>query len=280
MKAKKVFNNNILLAENEKMLEVILMGKGIGFAIKPGDQVDESKIDKIYQLDSKDLQDRFVKLVNDIPVNHLELAKKMIDFAEQELNTTFDESTFIGLADHISFAIKRASNKDELKNALLWEIKKFYKREFDVAMKSLKLVEYDDKVQMSEDEASFIAMHFVNGQQSGVGVRDTVIATHVIQDILNIVKFHYKIDLDEESINYSRFITHIRFFLQRLHSSSELEDDFLFEQIKQKYPDTYQCILKVKLYLNKQLQIELTNEEMLYFMLHIRRLTERVKSKQ
>ena len=30
MRVKKVFNNNILLAEDENLLEVILMGRGIG----------------------------------------------------------------------------------------------------------------------------------------------------------------------------------------------------------------------------------------------------------
>lgn len=278
MKVKKVFNNNILLAEDEHLLEMVLMGKGIGFAMKPGDTPDETKIDKIFKLDSKGIQNQFVKLVDDIPVNQLELTRNLIDFAEKDLNTRFDYSIFIGLADHISFAIKRAKENDGLNNALLWEIKKFYKKEFQTAFKCLDIIEYYEGIRMSEDEASFIAMHFVNGQQSGDGVRSTAIATSVIQDILNIIKFHYKIDLDEESINYSRFITHIRFFLQRAHQPTVSEDDFLFEQIKTKYPDTYKCVLRVKKYLDTKLNIDLTSEEMLYFMLHIRRLTERVKN--
>lgn len=43
LRVKKVFNNNILLAEDENLLEVILMGRGIGYAMKPGDPADESK---------------------------------------------------------------------------------------------------------------------------------------------------------------------------------------------------------------------------------------------
>ena len=119
MKVKKVFNNNILLAEDEQMLETVLMGKGIGFAMKPGDTPDESKIDKIFKLDSKGLQNQFVKLVDDIPVNQLELTRRIIDFAEQDLNTQFDYSIFIGLADHINFAVKRAKENDSLNNAIL-----------------------------------------------------------------------------------------------------------------------------------------------------------------
>ncbi|MEG0094220.1 BglG family transcription antiterminator LicT [Anaerorhabdus sp.] len=275
MKVKKVFNNNIILAEDAKLLEVILMGKGIGYSVNPGDIPSEEKIEKVFRIDSEELQNRFVKLVNDIPINHIELTKKIIEFAESELNTKFDDTIFIALADHINFAIKRARENDELKNALLWEIKKFYKKEFDVALKSLKLVEYYEDIRMSEDEASFIAMHFVNGQQNGEGVQSTVVATNIIQDILNIIRFHFKIELDEESLNYSRFITHVRFFLQRVNKTNDNEDDFLFEQIKFKYPDTFKCVLKVKTYLDNKLNINISNEEMLYFMLHVRRLTDR-----
>lgn len=275
LKIKKVFNNNIVLAEDERFLEVILLGKGIGYGVNQGDDVNLSKIEKIFSIESEDLQARFVKLVNDVPINHIELTKKIIEFAEKKLDTKFDDSIFIGLADHINFAIKRAKEHDELKNALLWEIKKFYKPEFNVALESLDLIAYSEGIRMSEDEASFIAMHFVNGQQSGSGVKKTVEATMIIQDILNIIKFHYKIDLDEDSINYSRFITHVRFFLQRINSTNQSNDDFLFDQIKTKYPDTYKCVKRVKVYLESKINVSITNEEMLYFMLHVRRLTER-----
>lgn len=275
LKVKKVFNNNILLAEDDALLEMILMGKGIGFGLKQGDRPDEEKIEKVFKIDSAENQDRFVKLVNDIPASHLDLTQKVLDLAEQELHTEFDDTVFVGLADHLSFAIKRLKEHDELKNALIWEIKKFYRKEFIVAQKAAKLIEYYEAIQIPEDEICFIAMHFVNGQQSGEGVRNAAIATSVIQDILNIVKFHFKIDLDEESINYSRFITHIRFFLHRTHHSEGLKKDELFEQVKHKYPETYECVERVKVYLEVKLNIILSYEEMLYFMLHIRRLTER-----
>ena len=76
-----------------------------------------------------------------------------------------DSVIYIGLTDHIHFVIKRAKQNEQLKNALLWEIKKFYPREFAASMKALELIEYSEGLQLTEDEASFIAMHFVNGQQ-------------------------------------------------------------------------------------------------------------------
>ncbi len=247
--------------------------------MKPGDPADESKIDKVFKITAHQQQEDFVKLMKEIPINHLELTKKIVEMAQKELNVQFDDVIYIGLTDHIHFVIKRAKQNEQLKNALLWEIKKFYPREFAASMKALELIEYSEGLQLTEDEASFIAMHFVNGQQSGEAIRETVEATQIIQDILNIIKFHYKIDLNENSINYSRFITHIRFFLQRIRGSLNVsEDDYLFEKVKEKYPDAYACASRIKTYLDAKLGVELTHEEMLYFMLHIRRLTEREKS--
>ena len=52
----------------------------------------------------------------------------------------------------------------------------------------------------------------------------------------------------------------------------------LGNDLKEKYPDAYACASRIKTYLDAKLGVELTHEEMLYFMLHIRRLTEREKS--
>ena len=260
MKVKKVFNNNILLAEDNDLVEKILMGKGIGFGLKAGDIPDISKAEKTFKIDSKDMQDKFIKLVNDIPMGFLDLTKQVVEFAEKELNVKFDDLIYVGLADHLTFAIKRAKENELLSNALHWEIKKFYRKEYDTALKSLSIIEHSEGIELTEEEASFIAMHFVNGQQNDETIRTTVITTNVIQDIFSIVKFHYKIELDEESINFSRFITHIRFFLKRAHQPKIQIDDFLFDQVKIKYPDTFECVLRIEKYLKSQHKIDLNND--------------------
>ncbi len=45
MQVKRIFNNNIILA-NDVDHEVVIMGRGIGFQKHPKDQVDEKKIEK------------------------------------------------------------------------------------------------------------------------------------------------------------------------------------------------------------------------------------------
>lgn len=277
---KRVLNNNTILAEDDSMLEKMLLGKGIGFGKKKGDEVDKSKIEKVFVLDSKQMVDDFVQLVRDIPINHIELSRRIIEEAENDLECKFSNSIYIGLTDHINYALCRYHEKEMLTNALLWEIKKFYPKEFKAAKRSIELINYYEKVELTEDEVGFIAMHFVNGQQSGDAIHATSVVTKIMQGILNIVKFHYNIELDEESINYSRFITHIRFFLQRINNQfrNNENDDFVFIQVKGKYPEAFECVEKIGVYLQTKLNISLSNEEMLYFMLHIKRLTERERN--
>ena len=104
-------------------------------------------------------------------------------------------------------------------------------------------------------------------------VEDIYDITKKIQDILSIVKYTYNIELNDNSLNYERFVTHLRFFFKRLKDRelAEDKDDFLLKQVKNKYKNAYNCMLKIEKYLN----VELTDEEKLYLTLHIQRVTQR-----
>ncbi len=277
MKIVKVFNNNITLVEDDKHKEMILMGKGIAFGLKKGDSVDENKIEKKFVFDTRELNDKFTALFNQVPVKYIELSSSIIDYASKQLNVSFDNNIYIALSDHISYAIERYQNSEPLKNALLFDIKKFYPNEFNVSLVSLKMIYHETGIMMSEDEAGYIAMHFVNASQSGEAMSQTIAITKMVDDILQIVEYHYHLKLDEDSLNYIRFVTHIRYFARRLFANeiNSQDDDDLFEQIRRKYPDAYDCTLKVKKYILLNYGIDLGNDELVYFMLHINRVTSR-----
>ena len=48
MIAVKIFNNNALSTVTDDGKDAIILGLGIGFNKRPGDQVNEDKIEKIY----------------------------------------------------------------------------------------------------------------------------------------------------------------------------------------------------------------------------------------
>ena len=158
MIVKKVYNNNIVLVEDEKQLEMILLGKGIAFQKRVGDTIDAKKAEKRFVIDSPELTSRFSELVQEVPVNHLELACHIIEEAEKNLQVTFSDAIYIGLADHINYALYRYKQKLPLKKHLLWEIKRFYPREFEAARQSLKTIAYYENIWLPEDEAGFIAI--------------------------------------------------------------------------------------------------------------------------
>ena len=273
MLINKVLNNNVITIINENNEEAVVMGRGIAFQKKKGDEVDEEKVDKIFVLSNKSINEKLIELVKDIPVENLEIAEEIIGYAEGKLNTKLNDNIYLTLTDHISFSINRYKNKLEMKNVMLWDIKRLHKPEFEIGLKALEIINEKFGIELPEDEAASIAMHILNGElnQDMPQVVDTI---NLINEILKIVKYHFNIDFDEESINYYRFITHLKFFAQRLINGNYYEDsdNELFEMIKIKYPKAYECTNKIEGFIKKKFNNELTKEEKLYLIVHTARV--------
>jgi beta-glucoside operon transcriptional antiterminator len=113
-------------------------------------------------------------------------------------------------------------------------------------------------------------------------VEETMKMTEVINRIIDIVQYHFQLKLDEESMNYSRFVTHLRFFVlrqldQNPHVSPEV-DATLLDVVKTKYEKAYKAVEKVANLLHKQHGWSLTSDEKLYLTLHIWRVTNLVET--
>lgn len=279
MRIKKVLNNNVALTEGPNQTELVVMGRGLAFQKHNGDEIDASKIEKTFVITSDDFVNKFSDLINDTPYEIMILTQDIVDLAEKELNTQLNESLYLSLADHIHFAIERAEEGLLIKNALMWEVKKFYHAEYRVAKKALDLIEERLGVRLADDESASIALHLLNARQDGTGMEETLAMTKCVKDITNIVKYHFSIDLDEDSMNYNRFITHLRHFAYRMFRGEFVEDelDMLYEQVRIKYADAYACSLKIQTYLAEQFDTKITKDEIAYFTIHIHRVSSREK---
>ena len=278
---KKIFNNNVILAVNSDKSEVVVMGCGIGFKKDAGDKIDSEKVEKTFILKATDASEKFKLLLEDVPQEIVYICYDIIEYAKNILNNVeISEYIYITLTDHINNAIKLYKEGINITNAMVWEIKKFYPKEFEIGLKSLTFIEDELDIKLPEDEATNIALHLVNSQlnSSHKEVEDIAKQTKMLNDILNIVRYKYNIKLDENSLSYDRFITHLRFFFKRLNGKNnnaednlEEKDDFLLKQVKEKYVDAYKCMLKIEDYLGK----ELDDEEKLYLTVHIQRITSK-----
>lgn len=278
---KRIFNNNVVLVEKDNRTEMVIMGKGVAFQKKTGEVLDESLIEKTFVLETRELAAKLSELLSEIPTKYLELTDQIVTLAEQQLQHKLSNNIYLTLTDHISYSITRIGEGMQIKNALLWEIQRFYKKEFAVGLNALNIIESVTGVKLPEDEAGFIALHFVNAAQDGHEMQETIAVTKIVKDVLNIVKYDYGIEFNEDSLSYTRFVTHLKYFVYRSLRNELLheEDDFLFEQLKGKFPKTYHTTRKIQKYLHKSHHIELTKEEMVYCMLHIRRVTSREEAK-
>ncbi|OLS41159.1 BglG family transcription antiterminator LicT [Bacillus sp. MRMR6] len=278
MEIDKVINNNVISVLDEHGKELVVMGRGLAFKKKPGDPVDEANIEKIFKMENKDVSERFKMLLYEIPMEYMEMADAVIEHGKSALGKKLNESIYVSLTDHIHFAVERHQKGLDIKNALLWEIKRLYRDEFAVGKQALKIVQEKLGITLPEDEAGFIALHFVNAELNEE-MPNIVNITKVIQEVLNIVKYHFQIEFDEESLIYYRFVTHLKFFAQRMFSQNYMtgEDDFLFKVVKEKYKDAYACTEKIRDFIEKKYQYELTSEEMLYLTLHISRIITKLE---
>lgn len=275
---KRVFNNNAVLVSDSEKEEHVLLGKGIAFNKKIGDLVNEEKAEKNFSLNNQNNQrDKIFGLLREIPSHHISLVTTIIEMAQNELETSFDDELFVSLADHISFAIKRYKKGIQLPNSLLYDIRKMYPKEFETAKKAVGIINYNERIELDDNEASFIAMHFIN---SGINIAafDEIIAQQkVVEDIVAIIESDFSVSIDPKSLNYNRLIVHIQFFVKRVMKEEKLASvdlmvvsDNLFANEK-----ISSCIEKVSLYVKQNLNFDVTDEEKLFLCIHLNRILTR-----
>lgn len=271
---EKVINNNIISAYEKSGAEVIVMGRGIGFKKKQGEVVPADQISKIFRIKSRTLAEQFKELLANMPLERVRISDEIISHAKDHLKLKLNQSIYVTLTDHINFAIERVSQGIEPQNALLWEIKRFYPQEFQLGIYALELIHDRLGILLPEDEAGFIALHFVNAEY-GTDIRDAVKFPDQMQAIVDIVERDLGILLDESSLHYERFMTHIKFLIQRIYRKELLssEDRELSLLMQRKYPREYQCSLKVAKYIMQATGSRLSEEEIMYLSVHIRRVS-------
>ena len=276
MKIIRILNNNVVSSLDENDSEIVVMGKGIGFQKKPGDEVEESRVEKIFRVPHASVS-QFEKLVGEIPYEQVKVADEIIAYARETLNKKLSRNIYITLTDHLNFAVERQKQGIELRNALLWEIEKFYDREFQIGCKATEIIKDRLGVQLTRDEAGFIALHIVNAEMDIGDMSQVMEMPGIIKDIVNIVKYTFGIEVDENTLSYERFITHLKFFVQRAMKNQcyPVEDEDLVKTFRDKFPQEYACALRITDYMKKKTEYETGQEELLYLTIHISRIVRR-----
>lgn len=274
MKIEKILNNNAFISIDKNGEEVIVTGKGIAFGKKQGNEVELSGGYKIFSNSDQELNKRLKNIVSDIPEEYMKITEQVVFMLEKEYDKKVNDIIYVSLTEHIHGAVERFKKGIQIKNPLLIDIKRLFRDEYEVGKQALEAIQEEFGIEFEEDEAGYIAQHIVNAQLDD-DMSDIVNVTRIMQDILNIIKYSYKIDFNEESVYYYRFVTHLKFFAQRILNRLTYEDDNvdIFEVFKDKYTESYKCVLKIKEQIKQIYDYELSKDEQLYLMIHIERIT-------
>ena len=250
---EKFLNNNMLLV-NDNHEEMIVMGKGLRFHYKVGDEIRDEDIEKTYVLqDSTN------------------------EMAQLKISSPFNKQIFVTLLDHLLYAVERHEKGIVLQNRMLWEIQKFYPNEFMLGLQAVDYINETLNVKLPEAEAGNIAFHFVNAQikSNDLSTENGMLMVKMLKDIFQIIQLHYGYTIDENSLNYSRFVVHMQFFLQRLLENKMLEnenDDIYYTYII-KNSSALDCVEQIEKYIDRLLHKQITRDEKIYLIVHITRIT-------
>jgi beta-glucoside operon transcriptional antiterminator len=272
MKVIKSINNNIAHCLDAKGREVVVFGKGIGF-YRPNQDIPLDRINRTFY----NIKDSDYGIIRSIPTVIINTAIYITDYVSDELSIVFPSSSALTLADHLQFAIERKDKNIYLEPPLLQDLYQLYPDEMRVALESLNIIEKMTGEKLPRMEAGTLAMHFIADRMDvrKKKVPDTI---EITEKCTKIIEDEFNIVIDRESFNYSRFATHLDYLVRRLAAKEQIESQNkdIFEQMKNSYPDSCRCAMKICYYLAEQYDGDISNEEILYLIIHINRLVSRI----
>ena len=223
MKIERIYNNNVILAHDDKNEEIIAIGKGLAFGRHVGDTIEKDRIEKLFILRDKSIQPKLQAILSDIPSVYLEIVEELIQEIHATSNLTINESIYLTLTDHISVSLEREKQGILCRNPLLPEIKQFYPQEYRLARLAVGIIRRYLQVTISDDEVGFITLHIVNAsvnQQMMV----TVKATRMVRDILTIIRQAFPDKIEAKPLLYQRLVRHLQIFTRTLLTVEKIED--------------------------------------------------------
>jgi transcriptional antiterminator len=266
----KAFNNNIVLATNNES-EKILFSKGIGFNKKLGDIIkSETLVEKIFTIEDEKNKNNFKELVNRNNEAFLALCEEIIRDISDKLGEELSENIHVGLIDHIDFAVKRLKNKEEIQNPFISEIQTLYNLEFELAKQASLRLEKELGVEIPDGEVGFIALHIHSARKNGK-LSNTMKYSFINNSIIEFIEEELNLKIDRKSLDYARFITHVRFACERIVSNKTIKNE-LKDTIKRRYKQSYKLAKEAAKVIEDQLEAKVTIDEVAYLAIHIERL--------
>lgn len=276
VKVERLINNNMVLSKDSEGREVIVVGRGIGYAGRRGDPIADERIEKTFVVRDGADAEQLIRLFRNTPVEDVLLASKLDRYVRDHYSRRTSEMLLVILLDHVSAALRRYQSGIELDNPMLYDIRRIYPEEFKIAKQLVEIINHERNVSLKQDEAGFITLNIVNAQLE----RDagTVIeVTQLVQRMLDVVLSHYpSLEDCADQVWWSRFLTHLKYLairvLSGVHQTNELlSRSLMLQEIRLDVdrPEVYSIVDEVSSMVEGRYDYSLDGDEKLYLMLHL-----------
>jgi transcriptional antiterminator/mannitol/fructose-specific phosphotransferase system IIA component (Ntr-type) len=265
------------LIENNLSLE---SSKGHGIKVS-GNELDIRKSATRILFQSMDtlnfLNISSIRLFKDID---LDFIKNSIKVAEEQMESTFSDDAFNNLVIHIAIAVKRIQlskdivmDKEELKN-----LRKT--AEFAIASSIANMLEEKFGISIPEDEIGYITIHLLGSNVTYMGNLDKddwvhihLIASTLIENAGN--KAHINFNNDNQL--FDGLVQHIRPAIYRIKHDLKIKNP-LINEIKENFYDMFKNIEESVKFIEKELESNISEEEIGYLTLHFMASLERINN--
>ncbi|TFD48373.1 PRD domain-containing protein [Cryobacterium frigoriphilum] len=275
--AHKVLNNNVVISIDVSGQERVLMGRGLGFQLLPTDTIDPAKVEKTFILDQGSEAEHARQLLTSVPYPVVEAVMSAVDEAERTLGRSLGRRLPLAIIDHIQYVLERLQKGIRIPSTSMPELRILHPQEFAAATAMSRSVSASLQTALPEEEAVFLTMHLLNATRDEPNGTAALLFRRV-QHVITTVETGLGVTLDPGGPDYARFILHVQFLLQRLVANTMLRgsETSFFEFAKHSYPRSYAIAVNVKLYVSAATGSDLTDEELLYVIVHVERLANLV----
>ena len=265
----KALNNNMVLIK-EHGVEKILLAKGIGFNKKFGDILEDNlEVDKVFSIEDKKNQENLKEVYNRVDGEFVAICEEALAEISEELGEELNETIHIGLIDHLAIAMKRLKNKEQINNPFIVEIETLYSVEFEMAKKIVNKLQDKYEIDFPEGEIGFITLH-IHSARNGKMLSNSIKYSYLSNKIIIYIEEKFNSKIDKRSLDYARFLSHVRFTIERVLTDTVLKND-LTEIIKKSYPISYEIAEGASKIIEETLDKKVCDDEVAYIAMHVER---------
>lgn len=269
-RVSKVLNNNGVIAiEMEENQEYVLLGKGIGFGKKVSQRFEAPDDCTRYSLKDDTERGNAASLAKSVEPVFLEIADEVLQEAERAFGD-IDKRILFPLADHISFAVSRIQNGEQISNPLTGDIHALFYKEFQVASILKKILRERMQIEIGEDEIGYVALHVHSAiEDKKVSVAMQVART--VRECVSIIEEETGKKIDVMTLDYNRLMNHVKYMAARLLKGEELKIN-INDYIEVKFPRAFAIATTVCDHLGENIGIQPGEREIGYLAMHIERV--------